>query len=161
MAAFVCTLPSPPRAPNWEKGVQKFFQNEVWQTLHRLSDADPYLRVVEDEAGIAAAYTLCRWDSVFEEYSPEQGYGNRLIGYLAIAARYRGQGGALADEALTDALYTALDVEKTADRGILVWGKVHRRNRASKRMLTRHQFRYETRVDDDAYLEHWVRKIDR
>ncbi|MFF0092752.1 hypothetical protein ACFYSF_22705 [Streptomyces canus] len=161
MAGFICTLPSPPRAPNWEKSVQTFFQNEVWQKLRQLSDADPHLRVAEDEAGIAAAYTLSRWDSVFEEYSPAQGYGNRLIGYLAIAARYRCRGGALADEALSDALYTALDVEKDADRGVLVWGKVHRKNKASKRMLTRHRFRYEMRVDDDAYLEHWVRKIDR
>ncbi|MGW6217887.1 hypothetical protein [Streptomyces sp. NPDC055109] len=161
MAGFVCTLPLPPPRRTWEKSVQRFFQNDVWQKLRQLEGTDPHLRVAEDEDGIAAAYTLNRWDSVFPQYSPAEGYGNRLIGYLAIAARHRRTGGGVADETLLDALYTALDVEKEADRGVLVWAKVHRKNEASKRLLTRHQFRYETRVDDDAYLEHWVRSIAR
>ncbi|MGW1534431.1 hypothetical protein [Streptomyces aureus] len=133
----------------------------MWSKLRQLRGADPHFRIAEDDAGIAAAYTLNRWESEFPGYSPQDGYGNRLIGYLAVADRHRCKGGSLADEALTDALYTALDVEKEADRGVVVWGKVHRRNKASKRMLTRHQFHYETRVDDDANLEHWVRRIDR
>lgn len=158
---FVCTLPPPPPKMSWEKSVQKFFQTQVWDRLKDLCDAEPHLRITEDEAGIAAAYTLNRWEAPFPEYSPVEGFGNQLIGFLAIAARHRCLDGAVANEALSDALYTALEIEKDAAQGVYVWAKVHRKNKASKRMLTRHEFRYATRIDDDGAYEHWGRKIDR
>jgi hypothetical protein len=161
LADFVCTLPSPPRPPSWEKSVQRFFKGEVWAKLRDLSDCDPHLRVVEDTEGVAAAYIHNRFVSRSREFDPPAGYGSRLIGYLAIAARYRLGDGALADQALEDALYAILDAEAQADRGVVVWAKVHQRNRASMRMLSRGGFGYWTSVPDDGPLQHWVLKLDR
>ena len=141
--------------------MQKFFQKEVWEKLRQLKGADARLRIAQDEEGIVAAYTHNRYDSDHSEYTPPEGYGNRLIGYLAIAARCRYQGGILADQALTDALYEALDAESHAANGVVVWGKVHRKNKASKSMLARNEFSYRVAIPDDGPLEHWALMISR
>ncbi|MER6443326.1 hypothetical protein ABT275_44715 [Streptomyces sp. NPDC001185] len=161
LGAFVCTLPSPPRPPTWEKRVQKFFQSGVWDRIRELPDADARVRVIEDEQGVAAAYVHLRFDADHPEYRPAQGYADRLIGYLAIATRYRHLGGGFADEALTDALYSVLDAEPQADAGVVVWGKVDHRNKASKRMLTRNGFQYRSSFPDDGPLEHWALRLQR
>lgn len=161
LADFVCTLPSPPRPPSWEKSVQRFFRDEVWGKLRDLSDCDPHLRIVEDAEGVAAAYTHNRFDSKYPEFTIPEGYGSRLLGYLAVAARHRRREGLLADQALEDALHAALDAEGQAEQGVYVWAKVHQRNAASMRMLTRGGFVYWSRVPDDGPLQHWVLKLDR
>ncbi|MFJ3019459.1 hypothetical protein ACIPH4_00650 [Streptomyces tendae] len=161
LADFVCTLPSPPRPPTYEKSVQKFFRYEVWDKLRDLSDCDAHLRVVDDVEGIAAAYTHSRFVSRYPEFSPPEGHGSRLLGYLAVATRHRRQGGILADQALEDALYAAAEAEPEADRGVFVWAKVHRKNQASMRMLARAGFGYRASIDDDGPLQHWVLKLDR
>ncbi|MEV5673799.1 hypothetical protein AB0L28_34205 [Streptomyces sp. NPDC052503] len=161
LADFVCTLPSPPRPPTWEKSVQKFFQGEVWDKLRAVSDCDPHLRVVDDVQGIAAAYTHNRFDSRYSEFVLPEGYGSRLIGYLAVEARHRLHDGHLADQALEDSLYAVLNAEGQADRGVFVWAKVHQRNKASMRMLTRGGFVHRVSIPDDGPLQHWVLKLER
>lgn len=163
LADFVCGLPIAPssKPPSWEKSVQRFFQTEVWGVLRQLEGADPHLRIAEDDRGIAAAYTHNRLESHLPEYAPPPGWENRLIGYLGIATRYRRQGGAFADQVLTDALYAVIDVESDCEHGVIAWGKVHRKNTASKNMLTRNGFRYRVSVPDDGTLEHWSLRTPR
>ncbi|MEV7164838.1 hypothetical protein AB0N60_22295 [Streptomyces microflavus] len=163
LAEFTCALPAPPssKPPTWERGVQRFFQEEVWDKLSELREADARLRIAEDVQGIAAAYTHHHFDSQSPEYDPPTGWGSRLIGYLGIANRHRHKGGAFADQVLTDALYEALEVESEYQHGIYAWGKVHRKNRGSKNMLTRNGFRYRVSIPDDGPLEHWYVQIPR
>lgn len=162
LSVFECALPHPPssKPASWEKSVQRFFQEDVWRKLEQLRDADPHFRVLEDDHGIAAAYTHNRLEGT-DGFHVQDGYGSRLIGFLAIATRYRRQGGDFANQVLIDALWNILDAEKDCERGVFVWGKVHRRNVASKAMLTRNGWKYRASVPDLGPLEHWLFRVDR
>ncbi|OKK17124.1 hypothetical protein AMK09_21495 [Streptomyces sp. CB02488] len=161
-ADFKCALTVPPstKPPVYERQVQRFFREQVWEQLGSHAERDPRLRIAEDAEGIAAAYVHLRYDSDHPMYMSVPGYGSRLIGFMGIATRYRRQGGGFADQVLTDALYEARDADG-AILGVVVWGKVHRRNKPCKSMLTRNDFRYRSLMEDDGPLEHWAVQIDR
>ncbi|MGD6750381.1 hypothetical protein [Streptomyces sp. BH105] len=140
--------------------MQRFFQEQVWEQLKVDAARDPRLRVAEDDEGIAAVYLHLQWDSEHPNYQPPLGYGQRLVAFLGIAVRHRRQGGSLADEVLTDALYEALDADD-APGGVSVWGKVHWRNEPCKSMLTRRGFEYASIMENQGPLEHWYLDVAR
>ncbi|MFI8100477.1 hypothetical protein [Streptomyces sp. NPDC086023] len=120
--------------------------------------------------GIAAAYTHQRLDPT--TFPPQlalaldfMGAGEvvRELCFLAVATRNRGKEGALADEAVTEALYDIIDCEPEAER-IYVLGQVDYNNKASMQMLDRFNFRQLTQgvppPRGDQRLGWWLHIID-
>jgi RimJ/RimL family protein N-acetyltransferase len=134
LQAFTCTGPA--CYDRWRK--QKVHPRE-WELEVQtgIRDINPstegqflYLGI-DDQESIGAVCLFAPLDQ------PDQ---FKLMG-VAVAMRYRRQGGAYADEAITQALQAAAD--QAAQHGrphAYVTGFVHERNLASQRMCQRHGF---------------------
>ena len=107
----------------WERSVQSFIRS-----CQPPAAADESLLLGEDRSGVAAICVMA-----------EQGSSALVkIRAVAVAVRYRGQGGSLADEALEVALETSSCAWLGRGLGcIRLVGWVDPRNDASKRLNTR------------------------
>lgn len=79
-----------------------------------------------------------------------------LLQAVAVARNYRGQGGAVADEALTVAMRSAF--ETVASRGhsrAYIMGRVHNRNLVSQQMCQRNGFRCDGPASGVADYQEW------
>ncbi|MEU0001873.1 hypothetical protein ABZ069_33690 [Streptomyces microflavus] len=134
--------------PPHEDEVQRYFRQHAIAAANRSRDQGRGGRLViaEDAQGIAAAFTHQRVDPA--RFPPKlaraldiTGAGEvvRELCFLAVATRYRGRGGLLANEAVTEALYDIIDCESQAQR-IHVLGQVDYHNKASMQMLERFNF---------------------
>lgn len=128
----------------WERSVQSFIRS-----CQPPAAADESLLLGEDRSGVAAVCAMA------EQGSPAL----VKIRAVAVAVRYRGQGGSLADEALEVALETAAarGREEGLDAVRLV-GWVDPRNDASKRLNTRAGFACRKITSDG--LEEWVLELN-
>jgi hypothetical protein len=154
MRTFRCTsAPAKRGTIGVEHQVQAFFRQYAIARTNaaKAQGLDGRLMIAEDEQGIAAAYAhrLLALDEYPADLDVPAACPVRDLCFLAIAERYRapsgalfGEGGtrgAMADEAVNEALWDIKD-RATAARRIYVTGLVDYRNTASMRMLTRHHF---------------------
>ncbi|MFB7609785.1 hypothetical protein [Streptomyces gardneri] len=145
MQSFTCTNQRRQRGEiPYEREVQAFFRQRAIPETNCSIDArlDGRLMIAEDCHGIAAAYAhrlLARheYPPKLEDLPPDQPI--RELCFLGIALRHRGKGGAMAGEAINEALWDILDSAPEASR-IYVTGLVDYRNKASERMLIRYDF---------------------
>ena len=149
---FTCTVPLRPYRPNqprhpkqWELDVQSGIR-----ALQPPLGPDQTLLIGEDESGIAAV-TL----------SAEQDGGPAIVKLqvIAIATRYRGQGGRYADEALQVALEAVgARAGSCSLKEFQAIGWVHPNNHASKLMCQRAGFGHLGNTPQG--LEEWGITID-
>jgi hypothetical protein len=149
---FSCTvLPPRERFVNMRKRYPKPWEREVEAYIRDFRPPGPpdqKFFIGEDEQGIGAAFA-------FVAVPPPDWLVKLQV--VAVDNRYRGQGGAVADETMGMAMQTAFDT--VASRGheqVDVFGLVHVRNSASKWMCERHGFKWvgASPVEDDVY-EQW------
>ncbi|MGQ4490010.1 hypothetical protein ACN6LM_000437 [Streptomyces sp. SAS_281] len=174
LRGFTCTTPREGRAapPLHEDQVQRYFRHHAIAAANRSRDQGKggRLMIAEDSQGIAAAYTHQRLDpasfptklALALDFMGVQEVVRELC-FLAVATRYRNNGGALADEAVTEALYDIVDCEPEAER-IYVLGQVDYNNKASMKMLERFDFLQLTQgvppPTGDQRLGWWLRIVD-
>ncbi|MFD3945536.1 hypothetical protein [Streptomyces sp. NPDC058579] len=154
MQSFACTAERRRRGEiRVEYTVQAFFRHFGIAKTNQAKDAglDGRLLIAEDSEGIAAAYAhrLLEPDEYPQELEVPDDCPVRDLCFLAVAERYRVAGGALfgqtgtpgamADEAINEALWDIRDRAPKAPR-IYVTGLVDYRNIPSMRMLTRNHF---------------------
>jgi len=149
---FTCTVPDQRlfgqvkrwHPKKWEQDVQSFIR-----ACRPPAGPDEQLLLGLDGAGIAAVCSLA-----------EQGSAALVkIRAIAVDVRHRGQGGAVADEAMEVALEAAgaRALEKGLDT-VQVIGWVDPQNEASKRMNTRAGFGFKGLTSDG--LEQWILVLD-
>jgi hypothetical protein len=81
---------------------------------------------------------------------------------VAVSTRYRGQGGAVADEALLEGLNAAADLGVASGLSVVsVFGLIHSRNLASQGMCQRHGFTYEGDDPDEPDYQVWSVAVSR
>ena len=146
---FTCTVPEPSllfgqarrsHSKPWERSVQSFIRS-----CQPPVAADESLFLGEDPSGVAAVCAMA------EQGSPAL----VKIRAVAVALRYRGQGGVHADEALEVVLETAAAHGREAGLdAVRLVGWVDPRNDASKRLNTRAGFACQKVTSDG--LEEWV-----
>lgn len=146
LQGFTCTVRAQPVFGQKRKYHPKPWELDVQSGIHALHppvSRDQALLLGEDAQGIAAVSFLAEQEDA----------STVKIRAIAVATRYRGQGGVHADEALQVALETA------AERGRnIVVGWVDPRNNASKLLNQRAGFTY--RRNTPAGLEEWVLELD-
>jgi GNAT superfamily N-acetyltransferase len=148
LQGFTCTVPA-----QRVFGQKRKYHPKPWELIVQSGirvlrppvTPDQSLLLGEDEEGIAAVCLLAQQEDA----------STIKIQAIAVATRYRGQGGACGDEALQVAL------EATAERGrnagigeVLVVGWVDPRNNASKLLNQRAGFTYRRNTPDG--LEEWA-----
>lgn len=152
LMAFACT--EPPRRERlrnmpkvyprpWERDVEAYIRD-----FRPPGPADQTFLVGRDDEGIGAVCAFTRDDP-----SPDWMIKLQIV---AVDNRYRGQGGAVADEAITLAMQTAFDA--VASRGhpqVYVFGLIDTRNTASQRMCQRRGFISEGEAPDAEGYEQW------
>lgn len=168
MRSFICTSSRPKRGEiGVEHQVQAFFRQYAIPRVNAAKDQglDGRLVIAEDSRGIAAAYAhrLLALKEYPKELKIPAGRPLRDLCFLAIAKHHRGKGGAMADEAINEALWDIKDRSPEAPR-IYVTGLVDYRNIASMRMLARHRFDELSRggppPTGDNRLGRWMRELD-
>ncbi|MFF2305960.1 hypothetical protein ACFVVP_26055 [Streptomyces sp. NPDC058128] len=150
LRTFTCTTRRKGKydPPFHEDEVQRYFRQHAITAANRSRDQGRggRLMIAEDSQGIAAAYTHQRLDpsrfpdrlaSALTVAGPREVV--RELCFLAVATHHRGKGGALANEAITEALYDIIDSEPEAER-IHVLGQVDYHNTASMQLLERFNF---------------------
>lgn len=159
-----------------ERQVQSFFRQYAISATNRACNEglDGRFFIAEDEQGIAAAFAhrlLADKEYPAALKIPAK-CQVRDLSFLAVAERYRvpagtllgefGTPGAMADEALNEALWDMQDRAGEAPR-IFVTGLVDYRNEASMRMLARNHFeeisRGEPPPTGDNRLGRWMRVL--
>jgi hypothetical protein len=84
-----------------------------------------------------------------------------FIRAMAIAIAHRGQGGVVADEAMTDALRTlARRVAGNDHRTFIVSGRIHRANTASQMMAARQGMTPHTAATGTDPYSRWAASVD-
>ncbi|MEV7445671.1 hypothetical protein AB0O22_31815 [Streptomyces sp. NPDC091204] len=175
LRTFTCTSAPVPRGTvGAERQVQSFFRQYATAATNRAitEGLDGRLVIAEDEEGIAAAFAH-RLVAV-QEYPAEleipANCQVRDLSFVAVAERYRvpqgallgdiGTPGAMADEAINEALWDIKDRAGDAPR-VYVIGLVDYRNAASMRMLGRNHFEELSRgvppPTGDNRLGRWMR----
>lgn len=158
MQAFTCTTPRPPMgAPHprlWEWEVQSTVRNRLLKDTARYEHLDQVVRLAEDDDGIAAVFAHARMKDWPPELGLPPGVPVRTLLILAIATRYRGAGGQLADRVMEEALYDILDREPDARR-VVVLARIDHRNATSERLARRQGFELQDPGHPDRPLGLW------
>jgi hypothetical protein len=129
-----------PHPKPWELQVQSFIR-----TLHPPAGPDQEFLLGEDPSGVGAVRVLA------DQGTPEI----VKIQAIAVSVRYRGQGGAYADEALAAGLDHAGRRARAAGLGqVIAVGWVHQRNKPSQLLCRRAGFTY--RRDTRDGLQEWA-----
>lgn len=149
---FTCTVPAQAVVGQKQRYHQKRWELEVQSGIRALRPPlpqDQLLLLGEDAKGIAAVCLLA-----------DQGDASVIkIQAIAVATRYRGQGGMHGDEALNVALEAAAQRGRKAGRDkIVVVGWVDPRNNPSKLLNLRAGFT-QRRITPSG-LEEWVIALD-
>lgn len=150
LTSFACT--EPPRRERyvrtrtvyprqWERDVEAYVRD-----FRPPGPPDQTFLIGLDDEGIGAV----------SAFVPDDPSWMIRLQILAVANRYRGQGGAVADEAITVARQAVYDAAALQGHShVYISGLVHFKNRASQAMCQRHGFTCEDPEPDENGYQQW------
>lgn len=165
---FTCTVPEewpfgarrPIHLRTWERAVQKWLRADALADANDDTNAGCDGRVLigldaDGQVGACVCHAILRSPGIETPLRKALNFDGliRDLKALAVALKYRGQGGGIADEALSIAFGDMY--ERNTERPILVAGRIDRRNTASEAFALRNGFELIQGVPEPEQLRNW------